>query len=156
MNLISFKFKIRVNKINYLYVLLFFSVASLILVPCIKLFINRKISPQVLLLISVVSAFFYILSFVLIYITITFKFEFKNNVFTFKHPFQKNQRCVLSELEQVDITQFYTDNIHKFMIIFWNKDDNMIMRFYDNGIIAKNKKFKKALELADIPVIIRK
>ncbi|MCR5786949.1 MAG: hypothetical protein K6G28_04545 [Acholeplasmatales bacterium] len=156
MNLISFKFKIVNNRIKLIYSLIFILLGTGILIPSINMFKIKKIDPQVFLLFIVASVIMYCIAIFYSYNLLSFKFEFKNNVFVYKKAFAKKQRCVLSELAQVDITRFYANDDGKYMVVFWNKDDNMIMRFYDNGYIVENRKFNKSLELANIPVAIRK
>ncbi len=86
-----------------------------------------------------------------------FRFECVNETFALRLPFKPEKTLPCVNVEQVDITKFYSNGKSmKYLIIFWSKDGQRYFYFYNNGFILENDILTKLLDTYKIPYTIHK
>lgn len=86
-----------------------------------------------------------------------FKFSFENEQFILKLPFKETKILPLPNVEQVDITKFYSSpRRRKYLIIFWSRDGQRYFYFYNRGFVLDGDVLNKLLDNYQIPYTIHK
>ncbi len=93
------------------------------------------------------------------YLVIRNKFWLKceNGAFILKQPLKPEKVLPCVNIEQVDITKFYSNRRSlKYLFIFWSRDGQRYFYFYNNGFLLKNDILIKLFDYYKIPYKIHK
>ena len=86
-----------------------------------------------------------------VYVGMMEKFELKDGVFSYRKPFKKTQSAAVEDVARVAV--YGTVSLKSWIsdVVFYDKDGNKLINFYDDGTAFRDGKFERALIALKIP-----
>lgn len=153
--------KIIALKVKYpLMQTLLYALIALASVACVIVsivFFNKQVLELYIAFFIFIACLVVFLTFGGLVIRNQFKFICENEAFILKQPFNPEKVLPCVNVEQVDITKFYSNRKSlKYLVIFWSRDGQRYFYFYNNGFLLKKDVLTKLLDTYQIPYKIHK
>lgn len=147
--IIAFRIKYPVMQTLLYIIITLASVAGAIVTA---VYLNKKMLELYIAFFIFIACLVVFLTFASLVVRNQFKLICENEAFILKQPFKPEKVLPCRNVEQVDVTKFYSNRKSlRYLIIFWSRDGQRYFYFYNNGFLLKKDVLTKLLDTYQIP-----